>query len=96
MKILKFETRKTQIVAFAIDSDADMLQRFPNEKTTLRDIDGYGNDYEMCADEIKVIPVDDAEVSTLLKYGYLIENHEELIFYFLAKLQNLVDAEDLP
>ncbi|UGV22987.1 hypothetical protein INVICTA_220 [Cronobacter phage vB_CsaM_Invicta] len=94
MKILRYTTRQNFLVALVTDEDAYLLQRFPDESTVLRDIDGYCKDDTMYARDIKVIDVEPEEVSTILKYRYLIENHCDLMFCFIANLQCCADCED--
>lgn len=94
MKILRYTTRQNFLVALVTDEDADLLQRFPDESTVLYDIDGYCNDDKMYARDIKVIDVEPEEVSTILKYRYLIENHCDLMFSFISNLQCCADCED--
>lgn len=94
MKILRYTTRQNFLVALVTDEDADLLQRFPDESMVLRDIDGYCNDDTMYARDIKIIDVEPNEVSTVLKYRYLIENHCDLMFSFFSKLQSRADCED--
>ncbi|ALA45265.1 hypothetical protein ADS69_00160 [Enterobacter phage phiEap-3] len=94
MKILTYNTRRNRIVALVTDEDAYLLELYPDENKTLMDIDGYCNDYDLCAKDIKVTTVEPEEVSTVLKYRYLIESNCDIMFSFLANLQIKADGEN--
>lgn len=94
MKILTYSTRRNRIVALVTDEDAYLLERYPNESKTLMNVDGYCNDYDMCAKDIQVTTVEPEEVGTVLKYRYLIERNCDMMFSFLSNLQCQADCED--
>lgn len=94
MKILTYSTRRNRIVALVTDEDAHLLELYPDECKVLRDIDGYGNDYDLCANGVNIITVEPEEVGTILKYRYLIERNCDMMFSFIANLQCLADCED--